>query len=99
MYTIFAIDSSQSDILMKMKHTIVAYLGGDTNKFKGYVEVKDNEIEEASVEFSLDETLNETHQISKNPSLRLTDFLDISKSPIINFKSTSFEKINKNFHF
>lgn len=99
MSTVFAIDSNQSDVLMKMKHSIVAYLAGNPNKFKGYVEVKDNEIKEASVEFSIDVTRNETHQTSENPSLRLTDFLDINEYPIINFKSISFEKINKNFHF
>lgn len=99
MNTKWVIDSNQSDILMKMKHSIVAYLAGTPNKFQGYVAVKDNEIEEASVEFSLDVTNNETNQEIKKPSLRLNDFLDVNETPIISFKSTSFEKVAKNIHF
>lgn len=99
MKTKWTIDSSQSDILMKMKHSIVAYMGGKPNKFAGYVEISDDEIEEASVEFSLDVNNNETNQQPKKNGLSLTDFIDKSQSPIISFKSTSFEKINKNINF
>jgi polyisoprenoid-binding protein YceI len=99
MQTKWIIDSNQSDILMKMKHSIVAYLAGTPNKFNGYVAMTDNEIEEASVEFSLDVTDNATHQESNKPSLRLNDFFDVNESPIISFKSTSFEKVAKNIHF
>jgi polyisoprenoid-binding protein YceI len=31
--------------------------------------------------------------------LRLNDFLDINEFPFINFKSTSFQKINNNINF
>ena len=99
MKTKWIIDSSQSDILMKMKHSIVAYMAGTPNKFSGYVKMKNDEIEEASVEFSLDVTQSETNQEPKRTTLNMTDFLDKDQSPIISFKSTSFEKINKNIHF
>lgn len=99
MNTKWVIDSNKSDILMKMKHSIVAYLAGNPHKFNGYVAVRDNEIEEASVEFSLDVTNNQTNQELNKPSLQLNDFLDVNESPIISFKSTSFQKVTKNIHF
>ena len=99
MNTKWVIDSNQSDILMKMKHSIVAYLAGTPNKFKGYVAVKDNEIEAASVEFLINVNNNETILEPKKAHLKLNDFLDKKEYPIISFKSTSFEKINKNINF
>ena len=46
MKTKWMMDPNQSDILIKMRHSIIAYLGGTTNKFGGYVNIEDNEIEE-----------------------------------------------------
>ena len=53
MKTTWKIDSSQSDVLIKMRHSIIAYLAGTINKFKGHVDIRNNEIEDASIEFSL----------------------------------------------
>lgn len=99
MKTKLMIDGNQSDILIKMRHSVVAYMAGTLNKFNGYVEMKDNEIEEASVEFLINVNNNETKLEPKKAHLLLNDFLDIKEYPIISFKSTSFEKINKNINF
>ena len=53
MNAIGTINANQSDILLKMQHSIVAYLAGTMNKFNGKVEMKDDEVEKASFEFSL----------------------------------------------
>jgi polyisoprenoid-binding protein YceI len=63
MKTTWTLDSSQSDVLIKMRHSIIAYMGGTTNKFGGYVNIEDNEIEDASVEFSLD--INNKKDVTK----------------------------------
>ena len=99
MKTKWMIDPNQSDILIKMRHSIVAYMTGTHNKFDGYVEMKDNEIEATSVEFLINVNNNETKLEPKKAHLPLNDFLDIKEYPIISFKSTSFEKINKNINF
>ncbi len=99
MITKWMMDPNQSDILIKMRHSIVAYMTGTQNKFDGYVEMKDNEIEAASVEFLINVNNNETILEPKKAHLKLNDFLDKKEYPIISFKSTSFEKINKNINF
>nr|WP_314836294.1 YceI family protein [uncultured Flavobacterium sp.] len=99
MKTTWKIDSSQSDVLIKMRHSIIAYLAGTINKFKGHVDIRNNEIEDASIEFSLNVNNKETKLEHIDTHLRLNDFLDINEYPIISFKSTSFQKVNKNINF
>jgi polyisoprenoid-binding protein YceI len=95
------INANQSDILLKMQHSIVAYLAGTMNKFNGKVEMKDDEVEKASFEFSLNsnDDITITHLHSKNNKLNLSDFPDIQENPIMSFKSTSFQKVNKHINF
>ncbi|WP_166921625.1 YceI family protein [Flavobacterium poyangense] len=99
MKTTWTIDSSQSDVLIKMRHSIIAYLGGTTNKFDGYVDFENNEIEDASVEFSLDvNNRNDSFQ-QIDTHLQLNDLFNVNEHPIISFKSTSFQKVNNNINF
>jgi hypothetical protein len=51
MTTKWTIDSDQSDVLIKMKNTTIAYLGGETNHFEGFVSLDEDEIEDAEVAF------------------------------------------------
>ena len=54
MATKWTIDSDQSDVLIQMKDSTITYLGGETNHFDGFVSLDEDQIEDASVEFSLD---------------------------------------------
>lgn len=101
MNTIGTINAKHSDILLKMQHSIVAYLSGSVNKFDGNVEMKNNEVEKASFEFSLNsnEDITFTNFNSKKNELKLTDFPEMQKKPIFSFKSTSFQKVNKHINF
>ena len=54
MATKWTIDSDQSDVLIKMKDATITYSGGEANHFDGFVSLEEDEIEDASVEFSLD---------------------------------------------
>ncbi|WET04952.1 YceI family protein [Flavobacterium sp. YJ01] len=99
MRTTWTLDSAQSDVLLKMRRSRTAYVGGTANKFDGYVNIEDNEIEDASVEFSLDiNNKNESFQ-SIDAYLQLQDFFEEDEHPIIRFKSTSFQKVNQNINF
>ncbi|GIZ09338.1 YceI family protein [Flavobacterium sp. UMI-01] len=99
MATNWIIDSEQSDVLLKIKHSIIAYIAGTTNKFKGNVELKDDTIENASIEFSLDINNKETKLAPLDSPLQIDDFIETETYPVINFKSTSFQKVNKNINF
>jgi polyisoprenoid-binding protein YceI len=93
----WAIDSNESDVLIKTRHSLIDYMPGNKNKFKGHVAIQNNELEDASIEFSLN--VNDKGLKQKNSDLKLIDFFENGESPTIQFKSTSFEKINKNINF
>jgi polyisoprenoid-binding protein YceI len=97
--TKWTIDSNQSDVLIKARHSIIAYIAGSINKFKGHIDIHEDVIEDASIEFCLDVNNTDTKLEQMDTHLRLNDFLDINKFPFINFKSTSFQKINNNINF
>jgi len=93
------IDSNQSDVLIKSRHSLIDYMSGAKNEFKGHVAIQDNELEDASIEFLLNVNDKKEKSVQKNKDLKLIDFFDENESPIIKFKSTSFQKINKNINF
>jgi polyisoprenoid-binding protein YceI len=99
MKTKWTIDSSQSDVMIKNRHSIIAYLDGTINKFKGHVDIEDNELEDASIEFALDVNNTDTKLEQIDTHLKLNDFFDTNEYPVITFKSTSFQKVNKNINF
>ncbi|SDW01140.1 YceI family protein [Flavobacterium degerlachei] len=97
--TKWTIDSNQSDVLIKARHSIIAYIAGSINKFKGHIDIHEDEIEDASIEFCLDVNNTDNKLEQMDTHLRLNDFLDINEFPFINFKSTAFQKINNNINF
>lgn len=99
MRTKWKVNSNQSDVLIRMKHSIIAYLGGNTNSFDGHADFRNNEIEDATIAFSLDVKNRETKLEQFSNYLKLNDFFDVNQYPTISFKSTSFQKINKNINF
>ncbi|MGO4819858.1 MULTISPECIES: YceI family protein [unclassified Flavobacterium] len=95
----WTIDSNQSDVLIKARHSIIAYIAGSVNKFKGHIAIHEEELEDASIEFQLDVKNTETRLDQVDTTLILNDYLDIERFPSITFKSTSFQKISKNINF
>lgn len=95
----YTINSSQSDVLIEAKHSVIAYLSGNATSFSGYVVMDNDVLEDAAVEFSLDvnNSYNKIEYID-SPT-KLNDFFDVEQHPTIRFKSTSFQKINKNINF
>ena len=99
MKTKWKVNSNQSEALIRMKDSIVAYLGGTINNFQGYADFHNNEIENATIAFSLDFKNRESKLEQISNYLKLNNFFDVNQFPIISFKSTSFQKANKNIHF
>ena len=95
----WAIDSNESDVLIKSRHSLIGYMHGNKNNFKGHVAIQNNEVEDASIEFSLNVNDKEAYSIQKNKDPKFTDLFEEDETPLIQFKSTSFQKINKNINF
>jgi polyisoprenoid-binding protein YceI len=95
----WAIDSNESDVLIKSRHSLIGYMPGNKDNFKGHVAFQNNQVEDASIEFSLNVNDKEAYSIQKNKELQFIDLFDEDEAPEIKFKSTSFQKINKNINF
>jgi polyisoprenoid-binding protein YceI len=95
----WAIDSNESDVILKSRHSLIGYLPGNKNNLKGHVAIQNNEVEDASIEFSLNINDKKNTSSEKNSEMKLTDLFDKNETPVIQFKSTSFQKINKNINF
>jgi polyisoprenoid-binding protein YceI len=90
----WAIDASKSDVLIKSRRSFIDYMSGSQNNFKGHVDIQNDEVENASIEFLLHVNTNKTAS-----DFKLIDFFETDETPVIEFKSTSFQKINKNLNF
>ena len=99
MTTTWTVDSNQSDVLIKMRHSIIAYIAGTVNKFKGSIDIADNQINDATIEFLLDVNTTDSKVELIDTSMKLNDLFDIQQYPIISFKSTSFQKVNSDINF
>ena len=93
------INSEQSDVLLRMKHSIIAYLASPINNFTGSINLIKNEIQDATVNFFIDINKTDGNLEKFDSNLKLNDFFDTEEHPIISFKSTSFQKINANINF
>ncbi|CAH0334433.1 hypothetical protein FVB9288_00014 [Flavobacterium sp. CECT 9288] len=99
MKTTWTIDSNQSDVLIKMRHSIIAYLAGSINEFDGHIDIDNNEIADASIAFSLDVNNRDATLEQIDNHLKMNDFFNVKEYPLISFKSTSFEKVTPNINF
>ncbi|WP_372757538.1 YceI family protein [Mariniflexile sp.] len=95
----WTVDSNQSDVLLKSRRNIVAFLASSINKFDGSIAIKDDQLEDASIEFLIDVHAKEGNFEPFDINLDLIDFSNENIYPAISFKSTSFEKINANLNF
>ncbi|MBF2707034.1 YceI family protein [Flavobacterium soyangense] len=97
--TKWTIDSEQSDVLIKTRHSIIAYLVSKTNTFNGSISVVDDELQDACVEFLFDINAKEGKLEQFDSNLKLNDFIDTKQNPTVSFKSTSFQKVNSDINF
>ena len=97
--TKWTIDSDQSDVLIKTRHSIIAYLVSKSNTFNGSISVVNDELHDAAVEFLFDINTKEGMLEQFDSNLKLNDFIDTKQNPTISFKSTSFQKVNSNINF
>ncbi|MBK0369363.1 YceI family protein [Flavobacterium agrisoli] len=99
MKTKWTINASQSDVLLKSRHTTIGFMGGNETNFDGFVNLNGNDIEDASLSFSM--TLNDLLQMDQSDKnfQQLLHHYNTTEVPVLTFKSTSFQKINKNINF
>ena len=94
----WAIDSNESDVIIKSRHSLIGYLPGNKNNLKGHVAIQNNEVEDASIEFSLNVNDKKNSSTEKNKEAKFTDLFDKDEAPLIKFKSTNFTQAHSE-HF
>lgn len=92
--TKWAIDTTHSEILFKVKHLMITNVKGEFRKFTAHVETDDNDFSEASVNLTIDAESVFTNNDDRDNHLRSADFFDAANFPQITFESTSMRKIN-----
>jgi len=91
--TKWAIDPAHSEVQFKVKHLVISTVTGTFKVFDGNFETENEDFSDAEIEFSIDTNSIDTNQPDRDAHLRSADFFDAEKYPKINFKSTSFEKV------
>ena len=82
-----------SDVQFKVKHLVISTVTGTFKTFNGEVITSGNEFENAEIHFSLDVNSVDTNQAQRDEHLKSADFFEAATYPEIQFKSTSFTKV------
>lgn len=93
------LNSNQSDFMIRAKNTIIAFLDTSFNDLSSSISISNNQLVDANVEFILDVNKKEGKLEHIDSNLNLKDYLNTTDYPYVTFKSTSFEKINKDINF
>ncbi|PJB00337.1 MAG: polyisoprenoid-binding protein [Ignavibacteriales bacterium CG_4_9_14_3_um_filter_30_11] len=90
------IDKSHSKIGFTVTHLLISEVDGIFNDFQGTITTNNNNFENALIEFTLKANSIYTDNTKRDNHLKSADFFDADKFPEINFKSTSFTKVEGN---
>lgn len=91
----WSIDPAHSEIGFKVKHMMFTNVSGSFGKFDATIETQGDNFENANIEFTGDIDSITTGNTDRDTHLLSADFFDASQFPKIQFKSTSFEKLNE----
>ena len=90
---------NQSDFMVRAKNSIIAYMDRSFNQLSGSIDIVNNQLTNANLEFVLDVNKKEGKLEHIESNLKLRDYMNLSEYPLVEFKSISYEKINDNINF
>lgn len=93
------LNSNQSDFMIRVKNSIIAFLDTSFNNLSSSIAIVNNQLIDANVEFALDVNKKEGKLEHFDSNLNLKDYINTSEYPLVTFKSISFEKINSDINF
>jgi polyisoprenoid-binding protein YceI len=94
--TKWTIDKAHSEVQFKAKHLVISTVTGQFNEFDGWLEMEDENLENAKAWFTVDVNSISTNSPDRDNHLKSADFFDAENHPQIKFKSTRFEKKGEN---
>ena len=90
---------NQSDFMVRAKNSIIAYLDSSFNKLSSSIDIVNNQLIHANLEFVLDVNKKEGKLEHIDCHLKLKDYMNLNEYPLVVFKSISYEKINDSINF
>jgi polyisoprenoid-binding protein YceI len=90
---------NQSDFMVRAKNSIIAYLDSSFNQLSSSIDIVNNQLTHANLEFVLDVNKKEGKLEHIESNLKLRDYMNLSEYPLVAFKSISYEKINNDINF
>ena len=90
---------NQSDFMVRAKNSIIAYLDSSFNQLSSSIDIENNQLTHANLEFVLDVNKKEGKLEHIDSNLKLRDYMNLNEYPLVEFKSISYEKINDTINF
>lgn len=88
----YKIDHSHSSVEFSVRHMVISNVKGGFDEFDGSILFDPENIENSSVEFSINTASINTKEEKRDDHLRSPDFFDAAKYPNITFKSSAIKK-------
>jgi polyisoprenoid-binding protein YceI len=89
-------DPDHSNFQFKVKHLTVSNVKGDFGKWKGVVNLDDQNISSLKVDLTIDASSVNTGHVKRDEHLRGPDFFDVTKFPTITFASKKVTQTDTN---
>ncbi len=99
MNTTWNLNVNQSDFMVRAKNSIIAYMDSSFNQLSSSIDIVNNQLTNANLEFILDVNKKEGKLEHIDSHLKLKDYMNLNEHPLVVFKSISYEKINENINF
>ncbi len=90
---------NQSDFMVRAKNSIIAYLDSSFNQLSSSIDIENNQLTNANLDFVLDVNKKEGKLEHIDSNLKLRDYMNLNEYPLVEFKSISYEKINDTINF
>jgi polyisoprenoid-binding protein YceI len=91
----WALDKAHAKIGFSITHMLVSEIEGSFKTFDVKLDVPNDDFSDASVEFTADVNSMDTQNEMRDGHLKKEDFFHADKFPTLNFKSTSFKKVDE----
>ncbi|MBB6499330.1 YceI family protein [Pedobacter cryoconitis] len=93
---IWTVDKAHARLTFTVTHMMVSDVEGSFRIFNAKVITLKDDFSDAQVDFSADASSVNTDNDQRDEHVKSAEFLEVTKYPVITFKSTSFKKVNGN---
>lgn len=90
--TKWLLDPAHTEIQFKVKHLMITTVTGSFKEFSAEVETQGEDFSTAKISFQTASKSVDTNDKQRDTHLKSADFFDVEKFPVIQFKSSKFEK-------